>query len=132
MTVGCLFCRPGTPGLNQVLAENDTCYARWDNYPASPGHVEVVTRRHVGSVFDLTDEEAADVWRLLRHARKVVEFAHGTPDGWTIVVNDGPAAGQTIPHLHLHLIPRRFGDVPDLRGGVRQCAPNNDPDAWTA
>jgi diadenosine tetraphosphate (Ap4A) HIT family hydrolase len=127
----CLFCRPDDPNMNLLLAEADTCYARWDNYPASPGHVEVVTRRHVGSLFDLTRAEAADMWQLLRMARAVVEFCHGAPDGWTIGVNDGAAAGQTVPHLHIHLIPRHLGDVPDPRGGIRQCAPNNNPDAWS-
>jgi diadenosine tetraphosphate (Ap4A) HIT family hydrolase len=131
MTTSCLFCRPGDPTLNQVLAENDTCYARWDNYPANSGHVEVVTRRHTRSLFDLTCDEATDMWQLLRLAREVVEVTHGAPDGWTVGVNDGPAAGQTVPHVHVHLIPRHHGDVPDPRGGIRQCAPNNNPDAWS-
>jgi diadenosine tetraphosphate (Ap4A) HIT family hydrolase len=122
----CLFCRPNTPD-NQVIATAGTCYARADNFPAAPGHLEIVPYRHVESLFDLTPAEAADVWRLLREAA-----AQGTADGWTIGVNEGRAAGRTIDHVHIHLIPRRHGDVPDPRGGVRNVLPGGNPDRWSA
>jgi diadenosine tetraphosphate (Ap4A) HIT family hydrolase len=128
---GCLFCRRDDPQLNRVVAENGTCYARFDNYPAAEGHVEVVPNRHVESFWDLTPEEAADAYRLLRTVRATNEqFLRRLPDGYTIGVNEGRAAGRTIDHVHIHLIPRYYGDVEDPRGGIRQCAPNNNPDDW--
>jgi diadenosine tetraphosphate (Ap4A) HIT family hydrolase len=114
----CLFCQPDDPGLNTVLAANATCYARYDNYPVAPGHIEVVPLRHVESLFDLTPAEVADAWALLLTVRGAIAIVH-RPDGYTIGVNEGAAAGRTIDHAHIHLIPRHLGDVPDPRGGHR-------------
>lgn len=125
----CLFCRRDDPGLNRILAENGTCYTRYDNFPAADGHVEIVPKRHVESFFDLTPEEVVDAYDLLVQARDVVSQKYG-PDGYTIGVNEGRAAGRTIDHLHIHLVPRIFGDVADPRGGIRQVVPNWNPDAW--
>lgn len=122
----CLFCHTDTPD-NRVIARSGTCYARADNYPASKGHTEVVPSRHVESALDLTDQEITDAWRLLRQLA-----AQGDADGWTIGINEGRAAGRTVDHVHIHLIPRRFGDVPDPRGGVRNVLPGQDPDRWAA
>lgn len=120
----CLFCNLA---VQRVIAETRTCYARWDNYPAAEGHAEVVPKRHVVSLFDLTPEEWADVHVLLRLVAEQI-----TADGFTIGVNEGEAAGRTIHHVHVHLIPRRFGDVPDPRGGVRLVLPDAiRSDAWT-
>jgi diadenosine tetraphosphate (Ap4A) HIT family hydrolase len=82
----------------------------------------VVPKRHVASLFDLPDEEQVALWRLvaLIRTRLVTELR---PDGFTVGVNDGPAAGQTVPHAHVHVIPRRAGDVADPRGGVRWVIP---------
>lgn len=131
MVGGCLFCQRHNPDLNTVIAGNGTCWARLDNYPAAAGHIEVLPKRHVVSFFDLTPQELTDVYELLRQARAYVEANHPAPDGWTIGVNEGGAAGRTIGHLHIHLIPRYYGDVEDPRGGIRQCAPNSNPDAWS-
>jgi diadenosine tetraphosphate (Ap4A) HIT family hydrolase len=76
--------------------------------------------RHVGSVFDLSPREIASIWELAREVRD----RHC--DGYTIGINDGPAAGQTVPHMHLHLIPRMLGDVPNPRGGIRNIFPNDE------
>lgn len=124
----CLFCHRDNPE-NKIFAENAHCYARWDNHPAAPGHVEIVTRRHIESFFDLTKAELLAVHRFLSIARDRIEFEY-QPDGYTIGVNEGAAAGRTIDHLHIHLIPRRHGDVPDPRGGVRHVLPGTDPDRW--
>lgn len=132
MPACCLFCRRHDPDLNTVIAENGTCYARLDNYPANPGHVEIVPMRHVESLFDLTDTEAADAWALLREVEARIRQELRGVDGWTVGVNDGPAAGQSVPHLHIHLIPRHNGDVPDPRGGIRRAAPNSSPDTWSS
>ncbi|MEV6547957.1 HIT domain-containing protein [Streptomyces sp. NPDC051597] len=127
----CLFCRRDDPDANWIIAENGTCFARWDNYPATPGHAEIVPKRHVESFFDLTPYEITDAHRLLSTVRKMIDTQH-RPDGYTIGINEGQAAGRTIHHLHIHLIPRRHGDVPDPRGGIRRVIPGDDPDRWTA
>lgn len=127
--LGCLFCAYGDPALNRVFAQNTTCYARYDDYAAAPGHVEIVPKRHVESFFDLYLNEVADAYSLL--VRAEMHLGHEHPaDGYTIGVNEGRAAGRTIDHVHIHLIPRRFGDVPDPRGGVRGVVPGISPDAW--
>ena len=127
----CLFCSRDRPELNDVLLENDTCYARRDNFPVAAGHVEVVPKRHVESFFDLSAEEITDAYSLLVTVQEKLS-ADYCPDGYTIGVNEGRAAGRTIDHLHIHLIPRNFGDVKDPRGGVRQVVPSSEytPDDW--
>jgi diadenosine tetraphosphate (Ap4A) HIT family hydrolase len=108
-----------------VTARLGSAYTRLDNYPAADGHVQIVPVRHVESFFELTAAEIADMHMLLRQAAQSV-----VADGFTIGVNEGRAAGRTVDHLHVHLIPRRWGDVTDPRGGVRNVLPGGDPDRW--
>jgi diadenosine tetraphosphate (Ap4A) HIT family hydrolase len=89
-----------------------------DTHPVSPGHVLIVPRRHVGSLFDSTATERDEILRLIDEAHRLLVENH-SPDGFNLGINDGPAAGQSVPHLHVHMIPRYSGDVPDPRGGVR-------------
>lgn len=125
----CIFCQRADGSLNKVFLENSTCYARWDNFPAADGHLEVVPKRHVTSFFELMPREVQDVYELLLRARTLLsEKCH--PDGYTIGINEGRAAGRTIDHLHVHLIPRYNGDVPDPRGGIRHVVPGTNPDLW--
>jgi diadenosine tetraphosphate (Ap4A) HIT family hydrolase len=124
----CLFC---DRTRHRIIGESFSWYVRHDNFPASPGHVELVTKRHVESLFDLDSAESGEMHGVLLYARRLVAEELGAePDGWTIGVNDGAAAGRSIDHLHIHLIPRYHGDVPDPRGGIRQCAPGWAPDSW--
>ena len=90
-----------------------------DAYPVTPGHTLVIPMRHVGSFFELGSSERASLLELLDIAKSGLEAGRDVPDGYNIGINDGRAAGQTVPHLHIHLIPRRRGDVADPRGGVR-------------
>jgi diadenosine tetraphosphate (Ap4A) HIT family hydrolase len=83
----------------------------------------IVPKRHVASLFDLAEEEQDAIWRLVALVRAEL-MAQLKPDGFNIGVNDGPAAGQTILHAHVHIIPRRKGDVADPRGGVRWIIPS--------
>ena len=94
-----------------------------DAYPVSPGHTLVIPRRHVGSFFEITEAERTGLMDLLFKSQVLLqsEFA---PAGYNIGINDGASAGQTVPHLHIHLIPRFAGDVPDPRGGVRWVMPD--------
>ena len=93
-----------------------------DGYPVSVGHTLILPSRHIGSWFDATDSEQQALFRLLDAAKQMVSSEHH-PDGFNIGINDGPAAGQTVPHLHVHLIPRYSGDQQDPRGGVRWVIP---------
>lgn len=128
---GCLFCQQGDPSANHIVASNRTCFARLDNFPATPGHVEVVPKRHVVSLFELTQPELTDAYELLQLMQRYLLGEH-QPDGFTVGVNEGRAAGRSIDHLHVHLIPRHYGDVEDPRGGIRQIVPNCDPATWSA
>ena len=93
-----------------------------DSFPISEGHTLVIPIRHIASIYDLSEEEQANLWALLGRVRRtIVEKLH--PDGFNIGLNDGTAAGQTIAHAHIHIIPRRKGDVPDPRGGIRWIIP---------
>jgi diadenosine tetraphosphate (Ap4A) HIT family hydrolase len=100
-----------------------------DAYPVSPGHTLVIPRRHVGSFFDLSSDERADMTTLLDVA-KVELDRELRPHAYNIGINDGAAAGQTVPHLHIHLIPRYEGDRPDPRGGIRWIIPEK-ADYWS-
>jgi len=109
----CELCVP-----RSVLAENELAYVRPDNHSLSPGHVLVVPKRHVADFFEMTPEEQAAVLELLRSAHESARAEH-SPDGFNIGVNIGEPAGQSRMHVHVHLIPRYVGDVPNPKGGVR-------------
>jgi diadenosine tetraphosphate (Ap4A) HIT family hydrolase len=94
-----------------------------DGFPVSPGHTLIIPRRHVESFFDISDAERADLMSLLAAARADLD-RQLRPDGYNIGINNGTAAGQTVPHLHIHLIPRYTGDAVDPRGGVRWVLPD--------
>lgn len=115
----CPFCN--LPG-DRVMGRSMSGFWFWDGYPVSPGHALVIPQRHVQSLFDLSAAERDDLWSLLEQAKRHVDEVH-RPDGYNIGINDGPAAGQTVPHLHVHLIPRYRGDQIDPRGGVRWVFP---------
>jgi diadenosine tetraphosphate (Ap4A) HIT family hydrolase len=100
-----------------------------DGFPISPGHTLIIPRRHVDSFFNLTADERVDLLGLLDQAKAGIEKEF-KPDTYNVGINDGPAAGQTVPHLHIHLIPRYTGDIPDPRGGVRWIIPEK-ADYWS-
>ncbi len=115
----CPFCNPSR---DEIVLQNGLCYARYDRYPASPGHLLLIPFRHIPTLFDATDAEHAALLALVREA-KILLDEQFHPDGYNVGVNVGPAAGQTVMHLHVHLIPRYAGDVADPRGGVRGAVP---------
>ena len=115
----CPFC--ALPAERILLLADEALVIR-DAFPVSPGHTLVIPRRHIGSFFELTDAERACMVELLAKAKAELDLSF-QPDGFNIGINDGAAAGQTVPHLHLHLIPRYRGDAPDPRGGVRWVLP---------
>ena len=94
-----------------------------DGYPISDGHTLVIPRRHIASIFETTDVERQAIWELLDESKNELNHSH-KPNAYNIGINDGFAAGQTVPHLHIHLIPRYNGDVDDPRGGIRWIMPD--------
>jgi diadenosine tetraphosphate (Ap4A) HIT family hydrolase len=105
------------------ISQNEHAAAIRDIYPVSDGHTLIVPKRVVFSMFELSSAEFLACWELLQseRARLVAEFQ---PDGFNVGINDGSAAGQTVAHAHMHLIPRYTGDHPQPRGGVRAVIPN--------
>lgn len=102
---------------------NHLAYVRVDKFPVSPGHALIVPYRHFSNYFEATDEERQAIWRLVDEAKTLVDRSH-KPDGYNVGLNAGAAAGQTVLHAHVHLIPRYRGDVSDPRGGVRGVIPD--------
>ena len=122
----CAFC--ALPA-SRIVIESTLAVVIRDGFPVSRGHSLVIPPRHIGSLFDASDEERSELWTLLASAREHLD-AEFHPDGYNIGVNDGPAAGQTVPHVHIHLIPRYRGDSKDPRGGIRWIVPSK-ADYWT-
>jgi len=123
----CLFCEYSDPSKNTIIDQTDLAYARWDNFPASNGHAEIVPKRHVESYFDLSDQELLSMYGLAKVAKDIIDERFH-PDAYTLGVNDGEAAGRTVHHLHFHLIPRHIGDVPEPRGGIKHVLPEKGSD----
>ena len=118
MENNCIFCNQ-----EELILENELTWARYDKYPVSPGHLLIITKRHVADFFDTTLEERQALNNLSEEAKKMLDREY-SPDGYNIGVNCGAAAGQTIMHLHIHLIPRYQGDIDNPRGGVRGVIPD--------
>lgn len=106
-----------------ILLERPAAVAFLDRFPVSRGHALVVPTRTVRHLADLTAAEEASLWAAVRDVRHLLA-ARFRPDAFNIGVNDGAAAGQTVPHAHVHLIPRYAGDTPDARGGIRWVMPH--------
>ena len=117
MSDQCPFC-----SLSHFVTSTSVGLVVRDAFPLTEGHTLIVPRQHVASLFELTVDEQAELWQLVAQVRSsLVEQFH--PDAFNIGINDGEAAGQTIPHAHIHVVPRYRGDVADPRGGVRWVIP---------
>jgi diadenosine tetraphosphate (Ap4A) HIT family hydrolase len=101
---------------------SDLSFAIRDRHPVSPGHTLVIPHRHVETYFDATPVEQADLWRGVTIVKRALDDELH-PDGYNVGFNAGATAGQTVPHLHVHVIPRFKGDMDDPRGGVRGVIP---------
>lgn len=124
--MSCPFCNLPT---QRIIRRSDGCSAFEDAYPISRGHTLVIPDRHVMSLFETTTEEKAGLLRLLEWCRKDL-LARYEPAGFNVGINEGAPAGQTVMHLHIHLIPRYVGDKEDPRGGVRWIFPDK-ADYWS-
>lgn len=116
----CAFCN--RIALGDILIGDQLAVALCDAFPVSPGHVLVAPRRHEADFFSLADEERAAMFDILLQMQRRLA-SERQPDGYNVGLNIGQAAGQTVPHAHIHLIPRYVGDHPDPRGGVRWVIP---------
>ena len=122
----CPFC---SLSPDRLTTRGELGFAIRDAFPVSPGHTLIIPTRHIGSFFELTDAERQDLLKLVDITKADLDREF-TPQGYNIGINDGAAAGQTVPHLHIHLIPRYDGDQPDPRGGVRWIFPDK-ADYWS-
>jgi len=118
-TKPCIFC--SLPAAS-IIDQNELAMAVRDIAPVNPGHTLIMPKRHVSSYFELTDEEVLALMDLMRRTKKTLDTEF-KPDDYNIGVNDGPLGGQTVPHVHIHVMPRYRGDVDDVRGGVRNIIP---------
>ena len=121
MDNNCPFCKAELE--RDIIASSSLSVAFFDGFPVSPGHALIIPKRHVASFFDLSKEEQQDLLNLADRVKRIVEERYH-PDGYNIGINVGEAAGQSIFHVHMHLIPRYQGDVPNPRGGVRGVIPS--------
>lgn len=122
----CPFC---VASPERMLVAGRLAMSISDAYPVSPGHTLIIPKRHVASFFEATDEERSELLALLDSSRLAL-IRRYRPSGFNVGINDGSAAGQTVMHLHIHLIPRYLGDKPDPRGGVRWIFPEK-ADYWS-
>ena len=118
--MGCVFCERIASGAYRWSNEHAVAFP--DAFPISSGHTLVVSREHESELFALDEETRAAMWALVDVAQAELQVEL-SPDGFNVGVNVGEAAGQTVAHAHIHLIPRFAGDVPDPRGGIRRIIP---------
>lgn len=116
----CLFC---DISQERVIAENSIAYAIRDGFPVTEGHTLIIPKNHVDEYFGLSIEELLGCDNLLKSVRRDLLLVDDSIKGFNIGMNSGSVAGQTVFHCHLHLIPRREGDVENPRGGVRHLIP---------
>ena len=116
----CIFCNEKK---NNIVDENDHAYASYDPYPVSKKHCLIVPKRHVRNYFDLSEKEILACSQLIKSMKIKIEERDKSVKGFNIGTNSGKAAGQSIMHCHIHLIPRREGDVENPQGGVRSVIP---------
>jgi diadenosine tetraphosphate (Ap4A) HIT family hydrolase len=116
--MNCPFCQRS----DSILAETTLSFAFLDNFPVSKGHTLVIPKRHVSTIWDLTADEYADAFDLVRQVKDLIQKKF-EPQGINVGVNCGEVAGQTVFHAHIHVIPRYAGDIPNPRGGVRNIIP---------
>lgn len=112
----CLFC---TYDKKEYIAENELAFAIFDHFPVNEGHALIISKRHFDNFFEATKEEITAIYDLLHNVKKIVDNKYN-PTGYNVGINVGYDGGQTIMHLHVHLIPRYKGDVENPRGGIRK------------
>lgn len=118
--INCIFCNPVSE--RELIIESETAYAIYDKFPVNNGHALIIPKRHCEDYFDLTIKEQSACLLMLNKVKKIISSKFN-PDGFNVGINVGEKAGQTVHHVHIHLIPRYQGDVEEPRGGVRGVIP---------
>ena len=118
---GCPFCNLEKD--IEIICETENCVAFYDGFPVSPGHTLIIPKRHVANYFELSRVEVQAMQSMLGRVRQIIDEQYH-PDGYNIGVNVNEAAGQSVFHVHMHLIPRYKGDVENPKGGVRGVIPD--------
>lgn len=118
----CLFCK-WKEEKEKYAFENELAFARYDEFAVNPGHTLFMTKRHVKDFFQTTLEEKKSIFELVDKAKELIDKKY-SPTGYNIGMNCGVSAGQSVMHVHVHLIPRYDGDVENPRGGIRGVIPN--------
>jgi diadenosine tetraphosphate (Ap4A) HIT family hydrolase len=121
----CFFCDVQGMDDKSIVAENEHFYVHDSDFSVSIGHCEVVSKDHINSFFNLNSEQLVSLYEMINKAKEFIEEKLD-PDGYNVGLNEGKAAGQSIPHLHVHVIPRYNGDIDNPRGGVRNILPGGD------
>ncbi len=116
----CIFCHPQK---EEILAENAYAQIVKDNSPVSNGHCLIIPKRHIKTLFEATNDENQAFFELIQEAKEIILKKGYRPDGYNIGSNNDVAAGQSVFHLHIHVIPRYTGDVEQPKGGIRQVIP---------
>jgi hypothetical protein len=119
----CLFCSVQTDDRKRIVAENELAYVIRDGFPVTQGHTLIIPKRHTPDYFGLVQSEVHAINALMTEQRDLLGLDDRTIEGFNIGMNAGEVAGQTVFHCHIHLIPRRKGDVENPRGGVRHIIP---------
>jgi len=114
----CFFCDIQMQNDDKRITENQYFFARYDDFPISNGHCEIIPKKHIESFFELNPSQVQSLYDLVKDVKEIIEERF-KPDGYNIGINEGKAAGRTQDHLHIHLIPRYHGDVENPRGGIR-------------
>ena len=117
----CPFCNPDKD--REIVLESASVFAIYDKFPVSNGHVLIIPKKHVSNYFELSFKEQSACWFVLNSVQKIIKEKFN-PDGFNVGININETAGQTVPHVHIHLIPRYYGDVEIPRGGVRGVIPD--------
>lgn len=112
----CPFCNLN--GRVELVNQNDSCLAFYDLFPVNEGHTLIIPKRHESNYFNLSIKEQHDLWDMVNKCKLILDERFH-PDGYNVGINIGESAGQSIFHIHIHLIPRYKGDVENPKGGVR-------------
>ncbi len=118
----CYLCRVQKEKNEKFILESNTFFCLYDNFPVTKGHCLIVPKKHIESFFDLNDDQLKNFYQIIKQVKEIIQKQFH-PDAFNVGINDGKAAGRTINHLHIHLIPRYENDVENPRGGIRNIIP---------
>ena len=113
--MNCTFCNIDK---DRIILENEIAFAVYDVFPVSKGHMLIIPKKHINNYFEADEDTKKQLWKLVDECKEMADKKYA-PQGYNIGINCGEAAGQTVMHLHIHLIPRYSGDIKNPRGGVR-------------